>query len=96
MFSRSRVARLRFLTEAEGGWSRPVTSGIRPMLGIGGQRTSCIVTSVDGDLVISAGVDVDVVIQIMWPEHNGREFAELRVAELFDGNTLMAIGTFLP
>lgn len=57
--------------------------------------TSCIVTALDGRDVMALGEQLQVVIQLQFPEHFEVEFPELTEVLLFEGSKLVGVGAFI-
>ena len=93
--SPARTARIRFLTTAEGGRLSAPLSGTRSQLEIGDVMTSCVLTRVDGADTLALGEDVDVFVELHFPERFELEFRTLRGVRLFEGNKLVATGAFI-
>jgi hypothetical protein len=89
-----RPARIRFLTHDQGGRTTPPESGSRSQIEIGDITTSCTITRVDGGREFPLGDDVQVVIELMFPEQFRTSFADLRLVRLFEGSKLVAEGSF--
>jgi hypothetical protein len=94
MRTKTLEARLRFLTSSGGGRSTPALSGIRPHLKLGETLTSCIVRSREAIEVFDLGIDYDVRIEIPFWDEYGRLFSCDAPVELFDGERLIARGTW--
>lgn len=91
----TRVARVRFLGDGEGGRLTPPRSGTRSQLEIGDVMTSCVLSRTDDGEDIPLGSEVDVIVSLHFPEHFEEEFRLLQVARFFEGSNLVATGRFL-
>jgi hypothetical protein len=88
-------AKVRFLLPEEGGNLNPAHDGSRSQLKIGEVYTSCIVNSASEATIFDAGVDYDVLIDvILWNEYASR-FNEKAPIQLYEGRRLAATGNFL-
>lgn len=94
-FAEVRRARIRFLTPEEGGRQVAPMSGVRSQIELGEFQSSCIVESVTGLKVLPFGTEVDVQIRVIFPDWAGVAFARVATVELFEGNRLVATGSFL-
>jgi hypothetical protein len=94
MTAKTFEARLRFLPPSEGGRSTPALSGVRPHLKLGDILTSCIVRSGGATETFDLGIDYDVTIEIPFWDEYGKLFSSEAPIELFDGNRLIARGTW--
>jgi hypothetical protein len=57
--------------------------------------TSCVLTSDDDHSVVPLGEEVELVVELQFPEHFQDAFRALQVARFFEGNKLVAAGRFL-
>jgi hypothetical protein len=92
--SRKFAARIRFVSPAEGGFSRPPLPGVRPQLRVGDVYTSCVVQS-KSDQPFEFGQEHEVTLEILFWDEYGRLFTRETSVQLFDGNRLVAQGEFV-
>jgi hypothetical protein len=84
-------ARVRFLTQAEGGRSAPALNGVRPHLKLGEVLTSCVVRGAT-EGVFELGTDYDVSIEILFWDEFEPFFCPDVPLELLDETRLIARG----
>ena len=87
-------ATVRFLLGSEGGRATPAMSGVRPQLRLGEVFTSCIVRSHGPSETFDLGVEFDVAIEIPFWDEYGHLLRKTEPIELFDGERLIARGTW--
>jgi hypothetical protein len=92
---RPRRAVVRFLTTEEGGRVTAPASGVRAQIEIGSVTTSCTVSRSDAEVAIPLGEEVQVLIELLFPEAYGDAFSGLSAFQLFEGSKRVADGRFI-
>ncbi|MFC8730865.1 hypothetical protein ACFT5B_00205 [Luteimicrobium sp. NPDC057192] len=94
-FTEVRPARIRYRTTEEGGRLSAPVSGVRSQIALGQFQSSCVIESSAGLDVLPLGEEVEVRIRLLSPEHTGATFIGATSVKLFEGNKLVATGSFL-
>ena len=88
-------AKVRFLLPEEGGRLDPMRDGSRSQLKIGEVYKSCIVNSASEATIFDAGVEYDVLIDVIFWNEYASQFDEKAQLQLYEGRRIVATGTFL-
>jgi hypothetical protein len=92
------AATIRYLETAEGGRKRPLWNGGRSQLRIGDSQTSCNIIAINPEASINRtdflelGRVYVVLIVVDNPVPYQAQMDSLRAIELYEGNTLVALG----
>ena len=89
------MARIRFLTAAEGGRSTAPLSGVRPQIRLGNEQSSCLVEGVAGQEEFPLGETVEVRLRPLFAEFVAEAFASADRVALYEGRKLVAVGEFI-
>jgi len=95
MTSRTRAARVRFLTTEEGGRLTAPASGVRSHIELGVFQSSCVVEDAEGRTELPLGECINVRIKVLFEDWAGTAFSLAETVELYEGNKLVATGEFL-
>jgi hypothetical protein len=94
MVGRLVPARVTFLPPSEGGWSKPALPGIRPHLKLGEVQTTCVVWPRGSEASFDFGQPYDVILEVLFWDEYGHLFNPDEEIELFDGNRVIARGSW--
>lgn len=93
--SRHLSAVVSFLTSEEGGRTIATGNGVRSLLRVQDEKTSCRVFSTDSELeYFEAGVEYEVVIELLLVD-SASKVEKCKPLELFEGNRVVGVGRFI-
>jgi hypothetical protein len=89
-------AKVRFLTESEGGRITDPTPGVRPQIKLDGLFTSCIVQPYqDEATTFQRGKTIDVSLIPMFPENVQSLMSSVNEFEMYEGTKKIAVGIMI-
>ena len=92
MEARMFVARILFFGADKGGRYSPPQSGFRPQIDIHGIHTSCIIESLDGEVVFSFEKEHRVLLKPMFPDQYPDAFKIGDAVNIYEGSKLIGTG----
>lgn len=89
------IARVTFPGPDQGGRQTPPRSGYHLQVAIGGVYTSCVLDSLDGEVIFALGRAYRVSLRLLFPERYPDAFAVGTSLRFYEGSHLVGSGVVL-